>query len=422
MKLRGTRPNTLRALTRGLLLACMICGANAARAQDPDQVKGTAAEPADAAEIRQQIALAEKLKDVVPDRGGVLYFLAEQKQHLGETLDVLKLLKECVGLREGFDPSGGPSFTGLREQKEFQDLVESVHRDFPVVAQGRIAFLSEEKDLIPEGLAYDEKRNVFYMSSMNRRKIVQIAQDGTVTDFVPAGRDKLLPVLGIRMDPNDGTVWANSFSERGKTELLHFGATGELLGRYAPKDTEKHGFNDLVVRKNGDVIVTDSLRGTVYQFDRKTESFSPLALHRALSYPNGIALADDDQQLFIADDLGVLRLDLARGASADVNPGIRNTLAGVDGLYWHKGTLIAIQNGIGSPRVAAFRLAKDGLRVTQTTVLENRSSLTILPTTGAIRGNDFYFIMNSQIDNMNNDKVLDTTKLARVRIGVVRLP
>jgi sugar lactone lactonase YvrE len=358
----------------------------------------------------------------VPDRGAVLYFLAEQKQHLGETLDALKLLKECAALREGFDPSGGAAFTGLKEQKEFQDLVERVHRDFPVVAQGRVAFVTEEKDLIPEGLAFDEKRNVFYMSSLNRRKIVQIGEEGKVIDFVPGARDELLPVLGIRMDPNEATVWANSFSERGKTELLHFSATGELLGRHAPKVTGKHGFNDLVVRKNGDVIVTDSLSGMVFRFERKSETFSPLALNRELSYPNGIALADDDQQLFIADDLGVVRVDLASGASADVNPGTRNTLAGVDGLYWHKGWLIAIQNGIGSPRVAAFRLSKDGLRVTQTMVLENRSALTILPTTGAIKGNDFYFIVNSQIDNMNDDKVLDTTKLARVRIGVVRLP
>jgi SMP-30/Gluconolactonase/LRE-like region len=409
-------------LLLALLLAFLNGATRVASAQEQDQVKGTVAEPADAAEIRQQIALAEKLMGVVPDRGGALYLLAEEKQHFAETLEVLRLLKECVALREGFDPSGGPSFTGLKEQKEFQDMVESVHRDFPVATQGRIAFVTEEKDLIPEGLAYDEKRNVFYMSSLNRRKIVQIAADGKVTDFVPAERDNLLPVLGIRMDPNDATVWANSFSERGKTELLHFSATGELLGRYAPADSAKHGFNDLVVRRNGDVIATDSLNGKVFRFDRKTEKFSALQLKRALSYPNGIALSDDDTQLFIADDLGVVRMDLASGTSDDVNPGVRNTLAGIDGLYWHKGFLVGIQNGIGSPRVAVFRLSKDGLRVTQTTVLENRSALTSLPTTGAIKGNDFYFIVNSQIDNMNDDKVLDKTKLERIRIGVVRLP
>ena len=83
---------------------------------------------------------------------------------------------------------------------------------------------------------------------------------------------------------------------------------------------------------------------------------------------------------------------------------------------------MAVQNSIGAPRIVAFRLSPDGLRVTQTTVLENRSPLTITPTTGAIKGNDFYFIVNSQADNMNDDKVLDTTKLERVRIGVVHLP
>jgi hypothetical protein len=105
-----------------------------------------------------------------------------------------------------------------------------------------------------------------------------------------------------------------------------------------------------------------------------------------------------------------------------VNPGPRSTLAGIDGLYWHKGSLVAVQNGIGSPRIAAFRLSKDSSRVTQTAVLENRTSFTTTPTTGAIHGNDFYFITNSQIDSLNGDKVMDVTKLGVVRIAVVRLP
>ena len=72
--------------------------------------------------------------------------------------------------------------------------------------------------------------------------------------------------------------------------------------------------------------------------------------------------------------------------------------------------------------LAAFHLSSDGLRVTRTTVLENRSNFSVLPTTGAIRGSDFFFIANSQIDNMNNDKVMDVTRLEVIRIGVLRLP
>ena len=206
------------------------------------------------------------------------------------------------------------------------------------------------------------------------------------------------------------------------TELLHFDATGKLLGRFKPPGSAKHGFNDLVVRKNGEVLTTDSLANAVFRFDPAARTFTTLSLHRPLFYPNGIALSSDDHTLYVADYLGVLSVDVQSGESHDVDPGPRSTLAGVDGLYWHNGSLIAIQNGIGKPRIAAFHLAADGFHVTRTTVLENRSSLLAMPTTGAIRGSEFFFIANSQIENMNNDKVMDVTKLEVVRVGVLHLP
>jgi hypothetical protein len=393
-----------------------------AHCQDQEEIKGAPAEPTDAQEIREQIAAVEKLQHTLPDHGAALYFLAAAKQHLHETREALALLKECIALQEGFDPSGEPAFLELKGSKEFGALTESVHRDFPVIVQAREAFRTTEKDLVPEGLAYDGQRNVFYLSSLNRRKIVQIGRDGSVSDFVTADSFGLLPVLGIRLDPNDGTVWADSFADNGHTELLHFDATGKLLGRFKPDGSAKHGFNDLAIRKNGEVITTDSLANTVYRFDPSARTFKPLPVHRPLFYPNGIALSEDDHSLYVADSLGVVSVNLASGESRDVDPGPRNTLAGIDGLYWFHGSLIGIQNGIGSPRVASFHLSIDGLRVTRTTILENRSHLCVLPTTGAIRGSDFFFIANSQIDNMNNDKVMDVTRLEVIRIGVLRLP
>ena len=404
-----------------LLLIGIPCIPPSLRAQEQEQVKGTFAEPADAAEVRAQIAAVEKLKSVVPDRGAVLYFLSTAKQHLGETLEALALLKKCLALREGFDPSGSPAFRGLKGMKEFDDLVDSVHRDFPPVGRARLAFVTEEKDLIPEGLAYDPKQNALYLGSLNRRKIVRIDADGRVSDFVPADRYGFLPILGIRMDPTDASIWADSFEDAGRTELLHFDSAGKLLDRFAPNDHAKHGFNDLIVRKNGDVFTTDSLANQVFRLDPKSRAFVPLKIYRDLFYPNGIALADDDRSLYVADAVGIVRIDLASNSSGEVDPGPRSTLAGADGLYWWKDNLIAVQNGIGSPRVAAFKLSPDGSRVTQTKVLENRTQFTTLPTTGAIRGNLFYFIANSQIDNLNDDKIMDVTALAPVRIAVVPL-
>jgi sugar lactone lactonase YvrE len=412
----------MRTILQILCFASLFLFSLPAHAQDQEEIKGAPAELADAQEIRAQIAAVEKLQPKFPDQGAALYFLATAKEHLRETREPLDLLKKCLALQEGFDPSGDPAFLELKELKEFNALIEGVHRDFPAAMQAREAFRTSEKDLVPEGLAYDAQRNVFYLSSLNRRKIVQIGLDGSISDFVPGDRFDLLPVLGIRLDPNTDTVWAASFKDSGQTELLHFDATGKLLGRFRPDGSAKHGFNDLVIRKNGEVILTDSLANEVLRFDPVTRSFKVLPVHRPLFYPNGIALSGDDRTLYVADSLGVVRVDLTSGQTHDVNPGPRSTLAGIDGLYWHSGRLIAIQNGIGSPRVAAFHLSGDGLRVTQTTVLENRTNFCVLPTTGAIRGSDFFFIANSQIDNMNNDKVMDVTRLEAVRVGVLHLP
>jgi hypothetical protein len=390
--------------------------------QPQDEMRGAPAEPVDAAEVRAQIAIVEKLLPSYPDRGAALYFLAASKQHLGETLEAVKLLKECIALREGFDPSDGPEYAGLHSSKEFTELVEKVHRDFPVVAQARLNLITEEKNLIPEGLAWDPHRKVFYLSSLAQKKIVQLTPDSHASDFVPANRDKLLPVLGIRLDPRDSTIWANTEDDLGKAELVHFDTSGNLLGRFSLDDNAKHGFNDLVIRKSGEIILTDSLDNKVFRFDPAKNVFSSLEIHRELLYPNGIALASDDKTVFAADALGVIRIDLQSLATADVNPGPHSTLAGADGLYWYNGSLIAVQNGIGSPRVAAFKLSEDGLRVSKTIVLENRSSFTSLPTTGAIRGSDFYFISNSHIDNLNAGKILDPTQLEPVRIAVLHLP
>jgi SMP-30/Gluconolactonase/LRE-like region len=307
-----------------------------------------------------------------------------------------------------------------KDSPDFRKIVEQVHKDFPAVNQTKVAFTSTDKDIFPQGLEYDPGNDSFYLSSLYHPKILKISADGKTEEFVAASRYTLLPVLGIRMDPADGTIWSNSgIEEASKSELLHFDRAGTLLGRYPPEDSRKHLFNDLVVLRDGTVYLTDTLANEVYRFHAEGHEFAPVRTSRPMLFPNGIALADDGETLYVADQLGILRVDLKTGASADVDPGAHNTVAGVDGLYWHKGSLVAVQNAIGTPRVAVFRLSPDGLHVVKTTVLGNFSSI---PTTGAVKGEDFYFILNSQIDNLNGTHILDVTKLQPVRIAVAHLP
>src|SRR5215468_8574808 len=228
-----------------ILVALFLSARVLAQQQQPqsqDEVRGAPAEPADAAEARAQIAILEKLEPTFPDRGAVLYTLAVLHQHLGETLDATKLLKDSIALGEGFDPAGEREFLGLHTSHEFTELVEKVHREFPVVAQARLGLLTEEKNLIPEGLAWDPNRKVFYLGSLAQRKIVQITPDSRASDFIPSGRDHLLPVFGIRLDPRDNSVWANTMDDYlGKAELLHYGPAGNVLGRFSLIDSPGSG-------------------------------------------------------------------------------------------------------------------------------------------------------------------------------------
>lgn len=378
--------------------------------------------PADAAEVRQEIQLVESLMPTLRDRGAALFLLAHDYAHLGQLDKPTALLKQCVSLDEGFDPDGDSVFRPLRGLPEFQKLIERTYRHYPPVRRAHLAFTVGEKNLIPEGLAIDPKDGVLYMSSLNLRKIVRVNKNGDVSDFVPARRYDIGPICGLKVDPFDDGVWGNTCPDDGAgAELLHFDRAGDLIERFAAPKPGKHLFNDLVLRGKDEVYLTDSLANCVYRLDRRSHRFMEVSLARQIYYPNGIALSDHGNTLYVADTFGILRIDLKGNTSRELDPGRSNTLSGADGLYWYRNSLVAVQNGLGSARVARFRLSPDGLRVTELLILEYRSPLVALPTTGAINDGNFYFISNSGVDNFKNNKIIDPAKLEPVRISRVEL-
>jgi hypothetical protein len=397
----------------------LLCAA-AACAQDEDALRGAPAERTDAQQIRSQMKAVESLLGKTTDRGAVLYVVAVSHGMLGEVLPAIDQLQQCVALKEGFDPSKDRAFAAINMSNDFRKIVDQVHKDFLPVNDWHVAFTSAEKDLFPEGLEYDPANDFFYLSSLYHPKILRISPEGKIGGFVSGQRYKLLPVMALHVDPVDGTIWSTSFEEDAQhSEILHFDRAGELLGRYPSSEHFAHEFHDLAVLHDGNIVLTDTLAAKVYRFDPHSQAFTTLPVSRPLFSPKGIALTDDEKTLYVADQLGVLRLDLKNDTCVEVDPGPHSTVAGIDGLYWHKDTLVGVQSGIGNPRIAAFHVSADGLHVVKTTVLATSLAS---PTTGALRGDDFYFIANSQADNLNGSHILDVTMLQPTRIGVVHLP
>ncbi len=381
-------------------------------------------QPADAENVRAEIGAVESVMRRIPDRGAALFLLARRYAHLGELQKALALLKECMALDAGFDPEPGesPSLRPLASNLEFQEMLAEARLHNPPVHKARVAFTVPANDLFPEGLAVDAGKQLFYMGSMHRRKIVKFALKGTVSDFVRQGMYDLMPVGGVHVDPADHSVWASTDAgEKHRPELLHFDGEGKLLERYPSPGTMPYDLNDLVLRGNREVFTTDTEGHHVYRFDRASHKFADMKFYRRVFYPNGIALSGDGNLLFVADMLGVIRVDLRTNESEDVDPGAHNTLSGIDGLYWKNGEFIGVQYGTGAYRVMRWTLSSDTRKVTASEVLERGTDLVSDPTTGAVLGDNFYFIANTGIYNLEDDKIVDPAKLEPVHVAVVEL-
>jgi sugar lactone lactonase YvrE len=408
-----------------LLLVCGIDFSVARQSTPTDSQPGSAeasGQPADAQKVRAEIRAVEDVLPKVPDRGAALFLLARRYAQLGELQKALALLKECVALDAGFDPepAQSPSLRPLASNTEFRVMLEQVRRRYPPVHKASVAFTVPAKDLFPEGLAVDTQRQLFYMGSMHHGKIVKFALDGSVSDFVKQDLYDLMPIGGVHVEPADHSLWASTDAgKKHHPELLHFDAQGKLLERYASPGTMPYDLNDLVLRGSREIFTTDTEGHHVYRFDRASHSFTDIKLYRPVFYPNGITLSGDGNLLFVADMLGVIRVDLLTNESEDVDPGVHNTLSGIDGLYWNKGEFLGVQYGTGSYRVMRWQLSPGGRKVTASEILEHRTDLVSDPTTGAVLGDNFYFIANTGIYNLEDDKIVDPAKLEPVHIAVV---
>jgi hypothetical protein len=83
----------------------------------------------------------------------------------------------------------------------------------------------------------------------------------------------------------------------------------------------------------------------------------------------------------------------------------------VDGLYFYRGTLIAVQNGIMAPRVIRIILVRDEKAAARFDVLERGNPLFEGLTTGVVVGKSFYYMANIQDDRATDFKPISILTL-----------
>lgn len=342
----------------------------------------------------------------LPGEPEVLYALAKALALSGDSAGALRMLGRVVAMGYGAGAAADPAFASLTALPGFRTLAPRIAENEKPIVNAAPAFTIPEADLIPEGIAWDPKTRTLFLGSLAKKKIVAVAPDAAVRDFVPSGRDGLPLVLGMKVDGDGKSLWActaegdpaEGASPTRHAWLYRFDlATGKTLGKFPSPEGGKHLFNDLALAKGGDVYLTDSEEGSVYRLRAGADAVERLLPAGSFVYPNGIALSDDGRWLYVAHAAGITVRDLSTGSLFPLSAPEDVSLSGIDGLSFWRGALIGVQNGTRPHRVVLFALAPSLDRVMGARVLERGNPLFDIPTTGAVAGDAYYFMANTQL-------------------------
>jgi hypothetical protein len=286
-----------------------------------------------------------------------------------------------------------------------------------------VAFRISEKDLIPEGIAYDATSKSFFVSSIHKSKIIRIDEHHKVIDFIKSGKEGIGQVLGIKV--SNGKLWVCSNKGEGNSEgqsMLHAFkiSSGDLISKWIlPVSGELHLFNDLAIDSHGNVIISDSDYGAIYRVKPALSGVEILIKDDRLMYANGITISPDDA-VIVNTFKGFFKINtVTRELQALPFPNYQ--VIGIDGLCFYNQSLIGIQNVTYPVCVNQYYLNATFDKIESARVLVANHPLFDIPTTGVIVNDWFYFIANSQMSNLEKGKIMDPAKLKEVVIMKIKL-
>lgn len=337
---------------------------------------------------------------------------------VGDKSNALQALREFVKMQQADeDLLTAPQLAALKDNAEFQQLKQQMKLNEAAIQNSVAVTTIADSGLVAEDIAYDSTTKSFYVTSVLKKKIVRVRADGSVEDFAAA--PDCWPMLAIALDARRGILWATEAAmdrfaaapakDWGKSAVLCFRSSdGMLLKRLmGPAKSE---LGDMTLTNSGDVIVSDGAGGGVYRVKLKASSGDSMERIDGGDFisPQTPAMHPDGKHVFVPDySRGIGVLDLATKRVRWIDPEHQHALQGIDGMYYHDGVLIAVQNGANPERVVVFRLDPGFTRVISETTIERATPTIEDPTHGVLISGRFYYISNSgwsELDDHGNVK------------------
>jgi hypothetical protein len=217
----------------------------------------------DEREFSKELERLERLLSTANNKRAVELQIANTYAAGGQFPEAIQRLRKVVGANLGFDSSRDPDFARLRDTAEFRSIMDEVRRQTPPVHNSRLIATLDDLDVRPENIGFDIKRNVFLLGNTAKFALVKCSRMGNCLQLVmPKAEDKGYG-LGLKINRDSTAVWATYNTPEVASVRCYDLETGKLRRTASIKG--KHVFNDLAISSTGDVYVTDTAEGSVYE-------------------------------------------------------------------------------------------------------------------------------------------------------------
>lgn len=293
--------------------------------------------------------------------------------------------------------------------------------------EARRAATLTDSTVFAEGIDAHPRTEALYIASIRHRTVFEYAADGRIRDLGVHRDPRVGAIFGVRVAHDGRSLWLTTGShaamldEAGQASakfrlpsaLLQVRISdGKVLGYWAlPPDDIVHIAGDLAIASDGTVIVSDSEAACLHVLPRggtlftiRDPWFRSLQGVAPIPGTRTAVVADYAHGLFLVDFSEPARASKSASASASAvvsrvqrlqdAPG--TTVLGLDGLLWHDGAVIAVQNGVTPARVVRITFDSARTRVDSVQVLDRQPSIATDPTIGTFWRGGFAYVANSQ--------------------------
>ena len=364
------------------------------------------------------------MADREPFHTGIQYIAAKVAASIGDEQRTMAWLDrlERTGLGDELEPG---DFGSIAETLAFRVRAEKFARAAPPVGNARLWTETRCAGVMPEGTAWDPRRNELLISSGRQRNVFAIDRMGNCRPLLKSRDLRLYGVLGMKIDPSSDTLWVATTNlpgmldpkpdDDGKSSLVQIDlATGAVLRAFA---LPRSMLNDVAIAADGTVYVTDTRGGRVMLLRPRGDMLEQVVPPNTFEGPNGIVVLDNGD-LLVADFHGLSRV-VAPASPVATQWRLKTPndlyLGGIDGLAKSGSTIVGIQNLIGRARVWSIALDAEMMRVARADVLLRGHPDLRNPMTGVIVGDRYLFVSDPEVQKALPDGEL--TSLPQGRTG-----